>query len=88
MFPREKNKFKRHVKSQDVLCPHGYFFLKEMVLLRLKRATLRILLHVMTMLTKLMCALKVTFSMKVGLAEIKEDDPDDTTCDKRKKTSF
>ena len=31
---------------------------------------------------------KVTFSMKVGLAEIKEDDPDDTTCDKRKKTSF
>jgi len=26
--------------------------------------------------------------MKVGLAEIKEDDPDDTTCDKRKKTSF
>jgi len=85
---KKKNKFKRHVKSQDVLCPHGYFFLKEMVLLRLKRATLRILLHVMTMLTKLMCALKVTFSMKVGLAEIKEDDPDDTTCDKRKKTSF
>ena len=64
------------------------FFLKEMVLLRLKRATLRILLHVMTMLTKLMCALKVTFSMKVGLAEIKEDDPDDTTRDKRKKISF
>ena len=85
---KKKNKFKRHVKSQDVLCPHGYFFFKEMVLLRLKRATLRILLHVMTMLTKLMCALKVTFSMKVGLAEIKEDDPDDTTCDKRKKTSF
>ena len=50
--------------------------------------TLRILLHVMTMLTKLMCALKVTFSMKVGPAEIKEDDPEDTTCDKRKKTSF
>ena len=63
-------------------------FLKEIVLLRLKRVTLRILLHVMTMLTKLMCALKVTFSMKVGLAEIKEDDPEDTTCDKRKKTSF
>ena len=61
------------------------FFLKEMLLLRLKRVTLRILLHVMTMLTKLMCALKVTFSMKVALAEIKEDDPDDTTCDKRKK---
>ena len=81
---KKKNKFKRHVKSQDVLCPH----VKEMVLLRLKRATLRILLHVMTMLTKLMCALKVAFSMKVGLAEIKEDDPDDTTCDKRKKTSF
>ena len=76
------------MKSQDVLCPHGYFFLKEMVLLRLKRATLRILLHVMTMLTKLICALKVTFSMKVGLAEIKEDDPEDTICDKRKKTSF
>ena len=69
---KKKNKFKRHVKSQDVLCPHGYFFLKEMVLLRLKRATLRILLHVMTMLTKLMCVLKVTFSMKVGLADIKK----------------
>ena len=41
--------------------------------------TPRILLHVMAMLTKLMCALKVTFSMKVGLAEIKEDDPDDTS---------
>ena len=50
--------------------------------------TLGTLLRVMTMLTKLMCALKVTFSMKVGLAEIKEDDPEDTTCIKRKKTSF
>ena len=76
------------MKSQDVLCPHGYFFLKEMVLLRLKRATLRILLHVMTMLTKLMCALKVTFSMKVGLIEIKEDDSEGTPCNKRKKSSF
>ena len=47
--------------------------------------TLRILLHVMTMLTKLMCALRVTFSMKVGLTEIKEDDSEDSTCDKRKK---
>ena len=28
------------------------------------------------------------FSMKVGLAEVKEADPEDTTCDKRKKTSF
>ena len=34
---------------------------EEMVLLRLKRMTQRILLHVMTMLTKLTCALKVTF---------------------------
>ena len=58
-----------------------------MVLLRLERLK-RMLLHVMTMLTKLMCALKVTFSMKVGPAEIKEDYPEDTTCDKRKKTSF
>ena len=32
-----------------------------------------ILLHVMTMLTKLMCALRVTFSMKVGLTEMKDD---------------
>ena len=43
--------------------------------------TLRTLLDVMTMLIKLMCALEVTFSMKVGLAEIQEDDPEDTTCD-------
>ena len=34
---------------------------EEMSLLRLKRTTQRILLHVMTMLTKLTCALKVTF---------------------------
>ena len=63
-------------------------FPKEMVLLRLKRVTLRILLHVMTMLTKLMCALKVTFSMKVSLTEIKEDDSEDTPFGKRRKTSF
>ena len=45
-----------------------------MVLQRLKRVTLRmILLHVMTMLTKLMRALGVTFSMKVGLNEMKDD---------------
>ena len=50
--------------------------------------TLRILLHAMTMLTKLMCALKVTFSMKVNLTEIKEDDSEDTPCDKGKKTRF
>ena len=73
MFPR-KNKFKRHVKSlmsssRCPMCP-WLLFLKEMVLLRLKRVTLRILLHVMT---KLMFALRVTFSMKVGLAEIKDD---------------
>ena len=35
--------------------------------------TLGKLLHVLTMLTKLMCTLKVTFSMKVGPTEIKED---------------
>ena len=39
--------------------------------------TLRILLHVVTMLTKLMCALKVMFFMKAGLTEIKEDDSED-----------
>ena len=59
-----------------------------MVLLRLKRATLRILLHVMTMLTKLMCALRVTFSMKVGLTETKEEYSEDTSGVKRTKTSF
>ena len=51
-------------------------------------STLRILLHAMTMLIKLMCALKVTFSMKVSLTEIKEDDSEDTPCDKGKKTRF
>ena len=50
--------------------------------------TLRMLLHVMTMLTKLMCALKVTFSMKVSLTEIKEDDSEDSACDKGQKTRF
>ena len=39
------------------------------------------------MLTKLMCTLKVTFSMKVGPTEIK-DDSEDTPFDKRRKTSF
>ena len=59
-----------------------------MVKLRLKRVTLGILLRVLTMLTKLMCTLKVTFSMKVGPTEIKEDDSEDTPFGKRRKTSF
>jgi len=50
--------------------------------------TLRILLHAMTMLTKVICALKVTFSMKVSLTEIKEDDSEDSACDKGQKTRF
>ena len=50
--------------------------------------TLGILLHVLTMLTKLMCILKVTFTMKVGPTEIKEDDSEVTTIDERRKTSF
>ena len=56
--------------------------------MRLKRLTLGKLLHVLTMLTKLLCTLKVTFSMKVGPTEIKEDDSEDTPFGKRKKTSF
>ena len=50
--------------------------------------TLGILLHVLTMFTKLMCTLKVTFSMKVGPTEIKEDDSEDTPFDTRRKTRF
>ena len=46
------------------------------------------LLHVLTMLTKLLCTLKVTFSMKVGPTEIKEDDSEVTPFDKRRKTIF
>ena len=42
----------------------------------------------MTMLTKLMCALKVTFSMKVSLTDMKEDDSEDTPCNKGKKTQI
>ena len=30
----------------------------------------------------------LTFCVKVGLAEIKEDDPEDANCNKRKKISF
>ena len=56
--------------------------------MRLKRLTLGKLLHVLTMLTKLLCTLKVTFPMKVGPTEIKEDDSEDTPFDKRRKTSF
>ena len=41
--------------------------------------TLGILLHVLTMLTKVMCTLKVTFSMKAGPTEIKEDDSEDAS---------
>ena len=69
-------------------CVFMVTFLKEMVLLRLKRMTLMILLHVMTMLTMLRCAFKVPFIMKVGLTEIREYDSKDTPCDKKKKTSF
>ena len=59
-------------------------------MLRLKRTTQKILLHAMTMLNKLTCALKDTFcdEMKVGLTENKDDDSEDTPCDERKKTSF
>ena len=75
---------------ESLSCPvcSWLLFLKEMVLLRLKRVTLRILLHAMTMLTKVICALKVTFSMKVSLTEIKEDDSEDSACDKGQKTRF
>ena len=54
-------------------------FLNKMVLLRLMMVTLRILLHVMSMLAKLMCALNVTFFMKAGLTEITEDDYEDAS---------
>ena len=50
--------------------------------------TLAKLLHVLTMLTKLMFTLTVSFSMKVGPTEIKEDDSEVTPFDKRRKTSF
>ena len=50
--------------------------------------TLGKLLHVLTMLTKLLCTLKVTFSMKVDPTEIKKDDYEDTPFNKRRKTSF
>ena len=43
----------------------------------------------MMMLTKLTCALKVTFFyMKVGLTDTKEGDSEDTHCDKRKEGYF
>ena len=73
----EKNKFKRHMISlmSSLSCPvcSWLLFLEEMVLVRLKRVTPGILLHVLTMLTKVMCTLQVTFSMKVGHTEIKDD---------------
>ena len=50
--------------------------------------TPRILLHVMTVLTKLMCALSHVCFIKVGLTDIKQDDSEDTPCDIRKKTCF
>ena len=50
--------------------------------------TLAKLLHVLTMLTKLLCTLEVAFSMTVGPTRIKEDDSEDTPFDKRRKTSF
>ena len=73
----------RHVKSfmsssSCHVCSR-LLFLNKMVLLRLMMVTLRILLHVMTMLAKLKCALKVTFSMKAGLTEIREDDSEDAS---------
>ena len=55
---------------------------EEMVLLRLKKTPLRILLHVITMLTKLTCALKVTFCD--GKTGIKDGNSEDTLCDEEK----
>ena len=40
------------------------------------------------MLTKLLHVLSHVFFMKEGLTEIKEDDSEDTPCDKRKETRF
>ena len=56
--------------------------------MRLKRLTLGKLLHVLTMLTKLLCTLEVAFSMTVGPTEIKENDSEDTPFDERRKTCF
>ena len=73
----------RHVKSfmsssSCHVCSR-LLFLNKMALLRLMMVTLRILLHVMSMLAKLMCALNVTFFMKAGLTEITEDDYEDAS---------
>ena len=57
------------VKLSCVLNEHcsWLLFLKKMVLLRFRRVTLRVLLHVKTMLTKLLPALLSLFFMKGGL---------------------
>ena len=41
-----------------------------------------------TVFAELMCTLKVTFSMKIGLAEMGEDGPEDATCDGGRRTGF
>ena len=89
-------KFKRHMNSHHrkseviyelskVLCVLELLFMKDLVLLRLKKIILMILLQAVMMLMKLFRELSVAFRKDTGLADVNENYSKDTPHDKERK---
>ena len=68
-----------------VLCVLELLFMKDLVLLRLKKIILMILLQAVMMLMKLFCELSVAFRKDTGLADVNENFSKDTPHDKERK---
>ena len=68
-----------------VLCVLELLFMKDLVLLRLKKIILMILLQAVMMLMKLFRELSVAFRKDTGLADVNENFSKDTPHDKERK---
>ena len=68
-----------------VLCVLELLFMKDLVLLRLKKIILMILLQAVMMLMKLFRELSVAFRKDTGLADVNENYSKDTPHDKERK---
>ena len=68
-----------------VLCVLELLFMKDLVLLRLKKIILMILLQAVMMLMKLFRELSVAFRKDTGLADVNENNSKDTPHDKERK---
>ena len=68
-----------------MLCVLKLLFMKDLVLLRLKKIILMILLQAVMMLMKLFRELSVAFRKDTGLADVNENYSKDTPHDKERK---